>query len=921
MFLLFLFPLKTTAALTLPTTACDAELIRLETVFPLSPGISMQKEDGTKAFKYGPDNNSFVSLQDDVLTFNIQLLFDLDSSPSKVIKFLAFNNNCINVTGNAFTNIPNPGNSLTYNRTTTETKFNNGDSFFPSLGLPRFIWLEVWDGKNNTTFASYSYLVDVNDPKNPTGSIAQQPQQSQEPSGKRPVLIIPGIMGSKLYYDNQLVWVDPNEALDKINDYFLQNLTMSNNGESVKTIVAKSVIDEMRIVNKKLGIDLRVSDSFKSLVQGLMADGYNTNSNYFYFPYDWRLNLDINNSLLDKKVTDIKNQTGFKKVDIIAHSMGGLVTEGYIKEFGKGSINKLIFVGTPHLGAPKSAKALLEGDIDIPFGLLNYDTMKALSKNMPSVYELLPNQKYFETYQGYLKLSGSFNPPLADYSSTMQFLKDKKLNEYLINKAEGFFNKKIYDLDLSGIETYNIVGCGKGTQAAYSFFPGNEHIFSTGYTSGDGTVPMVSAQYVKVDADKKFYVKKIKHAELPSKTKDLILGIINNSIPSSNDISNNSTFCGFKGKSLTWRSPVTIHIYDQTGNHAGPTSGGGFENSLIGVDYEIINGEKFIFIPTDDGNTYSIQATGDGTGTFDLVLSDIDNGTVLSSTVYNDVAITGASQITVNLSGQVSLGAQPLQASSVLFGQALNDSTPPVTQIQINGTMPISSYTGSARVELTSADDNSGILQIKYSADGVNYQIYSSPVSIDSIGNIEFKYYAIDRAGNNEKIKKQIINISAFSGGGGLILETPSNPEPIGKVLGEKKENSELQKKEEQNISKIRDGSIVLDSIDNRTVYIIGTGGKKYGFTSQEVFWGLGYSFANLVTADLTDCELGGLVDSVDRPHPDGSLVIEDAGTVWFINYKKRLGFPSLNSLIQYDVDLKNIIKANRFDLDFEKYE
>ena len=49
-------------------------------------------------------------------------------------------------------------------------------------------------------------------------------------------------------------------------------------------------------------------------------------------------------------VETIKYRTGKDKVDIVAHSMGGLVTREYIALFGEESVNKLVLVGTPNRG-------------------------------------------------------------------------------------------------------------------------------------------------------------------------------------------------------------------------------------------------------------------------------------------------------------------------------------------------------------------------------------------------------------------------------------------------------------------------------------------------------------------------------------------------------------------------------------------
>ncbi|MFW6047610.1 MAG: esterase/lipase family protein, partial [Candidatus Woesearchaeota archaeon] len=48
----------------------------------------------------------------------------------------------------------------------------------------------------------------------------------------------------------------------------------------------------------------------------------------------------------------VKNVTGRDKVDLVAHSMGGLVTRSYVDKYGDDSLNKIVLVGTPNKGVP-----------------------------------------------------------------------------------------------------------------------------------------------------------------------------------------------------------------------------------------------------------------------------------------------------------------------------------------------------------------------------------------------------------------------------------------------------------------------------------------------------------------------------------------------------------------------------------------
>ena len=413
---------------------------------------------------------------------------------------------------------------------------------------------------------------------------------------RTPVVIIPGIMGTELYNESDLVWPDLAQALWDVNDQFLtENLSMDSEGNSINSISTGDIIRKISTI-----------DTFQSLVELLDTLGYEEGNNLFVIPYDWRFDLLATKSWLNQKIKAIKLQTGSSKVDIIAHSMGGLLTEAYLDQYGNNSVRKLIFVGTPHLGAPKAGKVLLEGDrFGIPW--LEEDRIRDLALNSPSVYELLPGPEYFNQYQGYIKPYGFLtNKPFWDFVETKDYLLGKKdKNPNIFQKAEDFWVKGLQNLIYDGIDVYNVAGCKTGTQSGYQLAIGNSIIGRYGYSSGDGTVPLVSADYINIDLNNKFYVRDGSHSELPSMdgVRELIAGILTDNMALTNNISNDPEFCGFKGKALSWHSPVEINIY-KDGKHTGPRENNAIEYGIPGVDYDVIGEEKFIFLPTDEGQQY-----------------------------------------------------------------------------------------------------------------------------------------------------------------------------------------------------------------------------------------------------------------------------------------------------------------------------
>src|SRR3989344_2728185 len=76
-------------------------------------------------------------------------------------------------------------------------------------------------------------------------------------------------------------------------------------------------------------------------------------------------NIDTYSIRLKELVDTVKLKTGKSKVDIVAFSMGGLVTRRYIQIFGAEDINKVILIGTPNNG--------IEGDISTFCSLVGED--------------------------------------------------------------------------------------------------------------------------------------------------------------------------------------------------------------------------------------------------------------------------------------------------------------------------------------------------------------------------------------------------------------------------------------------------------------------------------------------------------------------------------------------------------------------
>ncbi len=109
---------------------------------------------------------------------------------------------------------------------------------------------------------------------------------------------------------------------------------------------------------------------------------------------------------------------------------------------------------------------------------------------------------------------------------------------------------------------------------------------------------------------------------------------------------------------------------------------------------------------------------------------------------------------TLNASGSYSIDMdddgdgttdEVIKPSAVLEGNDITDTVPPVTTATVDGTT----------VQLTATDDQSGVLNTKYSLDGVHWNVYTAPFDAQSGATVYF--VSLDNAGNTEDIKTVVI--------------------------------------------------------------------------------------------------------------------------------------------------------------------
>lgn len=191
-------------------------------------------------------------------------------------------------------------------------------------------------------------------------------------------VLVPGIMGSVLAINNEIIWPGPVGSL--IFEYDLMGELMSDQLVAVDCIRSFSI-----------------STQYQALIDDLGTCGFReTDSTLVVAPYDWRRSNAIAAEDLATRLDTIAATHGSGvEISLIAHSMGGLVGRYYLEsgEFAGRSafhrVKRLITLATPHRGAAVALPVVLGQEKRL---FLSKEQVHRLSSDerFPSAYQLLP---------------------------------------------------------------------------------------------------------------------------------------------------------------------------------------------------------------------------------------------------------------------------------------------------------------------------------------------------------------------------------------------------------------------------------------------------------------------------------------------------------------------------------------------------
>lgn len=278
---------------------------------------------------------------------------------------------------------------------------------------------------------------------------------------------------------------------------------------------------------------------YRPIINDLEELGYKEGENLFIAFYDWRKGCKYNTEkYIIPKIEETKRITAESKVDIIGHSLGGILARTYIQgSLYNNDVQNLIMMGTPNSGAVNAYYFWSGGQVpydklekNIIYQLLKIgffwiyrflhgeiSDLNILRGLFPVVEELLPSYDYGD-YLFFDDNSGIKKPmPITQMESVNNLLNQMNKNSYLIYSR----GVKPYHIIGTGFETTDIICVGKNEKRTDKWNDGKP-IYSIAMPYGDGTITMASAESIY---SKNYYLNS-NHGDMLKKSKDILASIL-----------------------------------------------------------------------------------------------------------------------------------------------------------------------------------------------------------------------------------------------------------------------------------------------------------------------------------------------------------------------------------------------------------
>ncbi len=366
----------------------------------------------------------------------------------------------------------------------------------------------------------------------------------EEPTGPAPLVFIPGVTGSQLAgSDGHILWPPegpgasrgPTNQAAISSDFSRLSLNPATGPhEAIKAVdVIRTDGSDMYygpllyyLTSEGGYVEYKVNnDPKRRTAAGFDMSQKDRKPTLFVFAYDWRLSNADSARALGDYIAGINKLYPNTKVDIVAHSMGGLIARRFIID-NPGKVNRLITVATPFLGSAKPLYQMIYGTTgtgfmdDMTWALFGGE-LKEMLAYYPGIHELIATRLYFAlggrpyamfnatdlsaSFVDYIPLMGKDGivDQLFGHSSYNGKTPAQSNNDFHSYTSNGN-NQDDWSNDTTGVKYYHIIGVQNSGDTPLTLQENNmlksprEWRF-TKFGPGDGTVPRPSAERIGED--------------------------------------------------------------------------------------------------------------------------------------------------------------------------------------------------------------------------------------------------------------------------------------------------------------------------------------------------------------------------------------------------------------------------------------
>jgi triacylglycerol esterase/lipase EstA (alpha/beta hydrolase family) len=498
--------------------------------------------------------------------------------------------------------------------------------------------------------------------------------------------------------------------------------------------------------------------TYDDLWAALKLAGYQENKSLFAFPYNWRQSNATSSLLLKQKINEVKvacNSASLadydcSKVDLVAHSMGGLVARAYIEgDNYQNDVDQLIFLATPQQGSPTAYLAWEGGEAGTGFSntvLWNlmfseadnkdYFTNFSYFRGLPvqSLKELLPTYNYLRDKSSGNLRSYPTNYPKNDFLDGL----NNPLNLAKLNNIK-ILNVLADDNQNDTVNIFRVVPHNSSIGMWEYGYPENYYNPLTDqgleYGAGDNTVPEISNGHFNNFDQDVFYGSN--HMKIVSDAQGAVIKELTGTSPNQ-EVKKNFIQKIFMARIF---SPADFLITAPDGKRVG-------KNFAAGQDINEIDGAyysgKFATIPNPLDGEYKVELQGTGNGKYQLSISGIDDATSTDKNFTGQITTGAIQDFKINYSSSSPELVGSLQPQDII---------PP--SLIINSPLVGSSFKHGDKMTINYAasDDFSGVSSTIIKID--NKLISSTTVNLFDyqIGVHTLSVVVFDKAGNSTEKK------------------------------------------------------------------------------------------------------------------------------------------------------------------------